>query len=165
MARYSGTLCNESPNITSMKFHDTAAAPLAGKPALYNGRPIQRAFCQFPGPNSEGVPKIKPRARTTTKKRNRRGLIHEKVATTYEKDYDTSEETTDSGQDKRVIEPPPPSSEVSQLFCPLEKQSKAESCGISEAKSYPRKANRSFLETYAAKPKKQTHIIRSFSDK
>jgi len=62
-------------------------------------------------------------------------------------DDDPSEEKPESGQDERVVEPPPPEPEVSQLFGPLEQY--AESCGMSEAIIDLREANTSFLEAYA----------------
>jgi len=57
----------------------------------------------FPAQTAREYPKIKPRAPTITKTRNRRNVFHEKVANTYtyKKDDDTSEEETpESVQDK-----------------------------------------------------------------
>ena len=55
---------------------------------------------------------------------------------------------------------PPPYSELSTFFGPLEKY--AESCGLDEPRHHFRKAKMGFLAAYAAKPGKQSDI-RSFA--
>ena len=62
----------------------------------------------------------------------------------------------------RRLAPPPPFSEVSSLFGPLEKY--AESCGISGAAYHLRKAKMDFIHARSSKPAVQADIRAMFSD-
>ena len=62
----------------------------------------------------------------------------------------------------RRLAPPPPFSELSSLFGPLEKY--AESCGISGAAYYLRKAKMDFIHARSSKPAVQADIRAMFSD-
>ena len=62
----------------------------------------------------------------------------------------------------RRLAPPPSFSELSSLFGPLEKY--AESCGISGAAYYLRKAKMDFIHARSSKPAVQANIRAMFSD-
>ena len=62
----------------------------------------------------------------------------------------------------RRLAPPPPFSELSSLFGPLEKYT--ESCGISGAAYHLRKAKMDFIHARSSKPAVQADIRAMFSD-
>ena len=62
----------------------------------------------------------------------------------------------------RSLAPPPPFSELSSLFGPLEKY--AESCGISGAAYHLRKAKMDFIHARSSKPAVQADMRAMFSD-
>ena len=78
---------------------------------------------------------------------------------------DDEKELNESGDAEsgggRKVEAPPPYSDLSSCFGPLEQ--KAESAGNSEAAHFLRKAKMAFLAAYAAKPTRQADI-RMFSE-
>ena len=78
---------------------------------------------------------------------------------------DDEKELNESGDAEsgggRKVEAPPPYSDLSSCFGPLEQ--KAESAGNSEAAHFLRKAKMAFLAAHAAKPTRQANI-RMFSE-
>ena len=78
---------------------------------------------------------------------------------------DDEKELNESGDAEsgggRKVEAPPPYSDLSSCFGPLEQ--KAESAGNSEAAHFLRKAKMAFLAAHAAKPTRQADI-RMFSE-
>ena len=72
---------------------------------------------------------------------------------------DDTEEVESAGG--RAFALPPPYSELSSSFGPLEEH--AESCGISEAVYHLRKAKMPFIAARASKPAVQTNIRAMFS--
>jgi len=80
------------------------------------------------------------------------------------KDKGPSEDELDEGfesPEEVSLMAPPPYSEISSLFGQLEQY--AESCGISEAGCYLRRAKMSFLAAHASRPARQTDIRAMFS--
>lgn len=96
-------------------------------------------------------------------------VLNERVNGTFTDDANPSDNELEldgtekvEGEGGRRLAPPPPFSELSSFFGPLEKY--AESCGISGAGYYLRKAKMSFIAARSSKPAVQADIRAMFSD-
>ncbi|CAM9308872.1 unnamed protein product, partial [Ascophyllum nodosum] len=96
-------------------------------------------------------------------------VLNERVNGTFADDANPSDnelelagtENVESEEGRRLA-PPPPFSELSSLFGPLEKY--AESCGISGAAYHLRKAKMDSIHARSSKPAVQADIRAMFSD-
>ena len=96
-------------------------------------------------------------------------VLNERVNGTYADDASSSDNELElagtenvESEGSRRLAPPPPFSELSSLFGPLEKY--AESCGISGAAYHLRKAKVDFIHARSSKPAVQADIRAIFSD-
>ena len=97
-------------------------------------------------------------------------VLNERVNGTFADDTNPSDnelelagtENVENEWGRRLAPPPPPFSELSSLFGPLEKY--AESCGISGAAYHLRKAKMDFIHARSSKPAVQADIRAMFSD-
>ena len=96
-------------------------------------------------------------------------VLYERVNGTFADDANPSDNELElagtenvESEGGRRLAPPPPFSELSSLFGPLEKY--AESCGISGAAYHLRKAKMDFIHARSSKPAVQADIRAMFSD-
>ena len=108
-----------------------------------------------------GYSLIYPHPSNSAKRKEERmaGIVAEEIdPSDDEKELNESGDAESGGG--RKVEAPPPYSDLSSCFGPLEQ--KAESAGNSEAAHFLRKAKMAFLAAHAAKPTRQA-VIRMFS--